>query len=115
MRQIKVKTKKVVMPSRMQRKPADRHVNMQLQGWSNDNKPVYRPELNDSPTTQEGDEKEEPQTKPTNITTSKLQELRRLTTDLLTARYPTRILERAKYLQEEYHASMRERAPYRTT
>ena len=80
MRQIKVTAKKVVKPSRMQRTLATKHVNMRLQGWSENNKPVYRPELNDSPTTKEGDEKEESQTKPTSITIPKLQTLCQLAT-----------------------------------
>jgi hypothetical protein len=54
-------------------KSASRHINMRLRGWSKNNEPVYRPELNHSPTTQEGDEKKESQTKPTSITISKLQ------------------------------------------
>jgi hypothetical protein len=80
MRQIRRKeTKAVALPNK-QRKSASRHVNMRLQGWSEHNEPVYRPELNHFPTTQEGNKNEEPQTKPTGVTTKQLQRLCWLTT-----------------------------------
>jgi hypothetical protein len=80
MRQIRRKETNAVTLPNTQRKPATRHVNMRLQGWSEHNEPVYRPELNNSPTTKEGDENEEPQTKPTSFTTTQLQRLCQLTT-----------------------------------
>jgi hypothetical protein len=80
MRQIrKQETKAETLPN-IKQKSASRHINMRLRGWNKNNEPVYRPELNHSPTAQEGDEKEESQTKPTSITISKLQTLCQLTT-----------------------------------
>jgi hypothetical protein len=81
MRQIKGTTKKTATPSNRQRKPTSRHINMRRKGWNEKNDPVYRPELNHSLTTQEGNESEEPQTKPTCVTTEQLQRLYRLTTN----------------------------------
>ncbi len=80
MRQIKGTAKKAVMPSNRQRKTASRHINMRLKGWNERNEPVYHTELNHSPTTQEGNKSEEPQTKQKDITISKLQTLCQLTT-----------------------------------